>query len=1215
MDPQRYRRVKEVYFEASAFPEADREAYLVTACAGDAALEAEVRRLLATRPPSTDGVRPGPARGAPPEALRDGTRVGEHVLVRVLGVGGMGRVYEARADDGSRVAIKVFHPHLLERAGSRARFHREVEIGRRVTHPCVVRTLGAGSVTLASGPVDYLVMEYVQGRTLRQVLDHLGSLPEGLVREIGSQAARGLEAVHEAGAVHRDVKPENLLLTEDHRLRITDLGVAKVLEGVPSLTSDGQFVGSLHYAAPEQLGQGTIGPATDLYALGVVLYELATGSHPFAAESPAAMLRAHLERVPTPAVDRGVGVSPFLSAVLATLLAKDPRDRFPSAAALAGVLEEGESAPWWRDHATRSAPARPPLVAVARETAMYGRVQERERLEAAWGDAREGHGRTVLLVADAGFGKTRLVGELLQSHATDDAARLYGAFEPGGGGGLRSALARYFLEDAPEERIEEYLGESRALLPGIVAWLRRQLPPADRPLPDLATRNALAARLLTGLAARRPVLWVVEDLHHAGADALTTVFSLARAAAGKAVLLVLTSREPLPPAPRAELGRITRFESVPLGRIPTADVEGICRERFDDEDAARRVGPRVAALADGVPLFALEILRGLEIGGRLTRTPSGRYVETQPIDDIEVPPTLRELVGDRLHGLTREEAEMLDVAAVAGGAIDPDLVARVRGVTRLRVLEVLGHLEKKSRLVRSDGATLRFDHPLIGEVVYDALPPALRQELHRLVAEAILAGADGPDAVTGQAAAAAVHHHLRGATPDRALPLAPRAIEWLSGNHHGPRMVDVLVRLREVRDVDPVVRVRYGIHLGRTLQQLGRSDDAQSTLAESIEEADRLGDPGLRVDARAALGYLRIERGEFDGALQTLDEVSPLLGPGADPARRADALGARGQALWCLGRYEDARRCHEEALALARDVGLSNFEARASSDLAVVCHELGELDRAEALLRRAIEIQRAEGTLRNEAVSISNLANVLHDQGRKAEALESYEASLALCRKLAFRDGEAVALVNLGEVHLRLGAPEEAERAFRLCARITRETGSRRVEAYAWHGLGLLDAMRGDRDAAESHLERALALRREIQNMQAVGDTLLALGALHQDQGDTERAAARLGEALAVAESVGDTSTATLAGIRLALLGKRSAEDAEARYLAARPRLRHDAAAEASWLLWRATGKPGCLETARALLASERANAPAGAAERMLRAVPVHREVEAARRA
>lgn len=218
------------------------------------------------------------------------------------------------------------------------------------------------------------MLEYVHGRTLREILAELGPLPEALVREVGAQVARGLSAIHDRGIVHRDLKPENILITDDHRVRIMDLGVAKVLDDSLSLTREGGFAGSLPYASPEQVSGKEVGPASDLYSLGVLLYELVAGANPFRREDAPATIAAHLHEVPGTLSDYAPDVSGFLEGLVGCLLAKRPEDRISSGGELADVLEHGEKSPWWVERARRAPAQRRPRVPVRRETRLLGRV-------------------------------------------------------------------------------------------------------------------------------------------------------------------------------------------------------------------------------------------------------------------------------------------------------------------------------------------------------------------------------------------------------------------------------------------------------------------------------------------------------------------------------------------------------------------------------------------------------------------------------------------------------------------------------------------------------------------------------------------------------------------------------------------------------------------------------------------------------------------------
>ena len=191
--------------------------------------------------------------------------VGRYRLGREIGRGGMGVVFEATrveadgaAEGDGRVALKVVHRHLSHRLGFLERFLREASIGSHVRHPNVVHTLDAGVHEGIDGrELPFLVMEHVAGASLRELATSLGGrVPEPLLRHLARQIAAGLESIHAEGIVHRDLKPSNVMVTDDRLVRIMDLGVARLQDASDRVSSTGQFVGSVRYAAPEQFHAG-----------------------------------------------------------------------------------------------------------------------------------------------------------------------------------------------------------------------------------------------------------------------------------------------------------------------------------------------------------------------------------------------------------------------------------------------------------------------------------------------------------------------------------------------------------------------------------------------------------------------------------------------------------------------------------------------------------------------------------------------------------------------------------------------------------------------------------------------------------------------------------------------------------------------------------------------------------------------------------------------
>ncbi|MYV71324.1 protein kinase, partial [Streptomyces sp. SID2131] len=255
---------------------------------------------------------------------------GRYELATVVGQGGMGQVwtaYDGRLD--RRVAVKLLRPAGMNGQASsadelRRRFVRECRVTARVTHPGLVTVHDAGS----EGEDLYLVMQYVEGADLADHLAEHAPYPWEWAVSVAAQLCAVLAAVHAVPIVHRDLKPRNVMVRPDGTLTVLDLGVASVLDtDTTRLTHTGSPIGSPAYMAPEQAMGGAVGPATDLYALGVLLHELLSGDVPFSGATALGVLHRHLYDPPTPLRHLRPEVPAALEALVLRLLAKDPRDR------------------------------------------------------------------------------------------------------------------------------------------------------------------------------------------------------------------------------------------------------------------------------------------------------------------------------------------------------------------------------------------------------------------------------------------------------------------------------------------------------------------------------------------------------------------------------------------------------------------------------------------------------------------------------------------------------------------------------------------------------------------------------------------------------------------------------------------------------------------------------------------------------------------------
>jgi len=264
-------------------------------------------------------------------------RIGEYIVKRLVGEGGMGKVYEAEERlSGRRVALKVLRPELTRTEEGRRLFVSEMQILAHLEHPNVVRSLA--SIEQEGQLV--LVLEYLEGRTLREEIVNKRKLAWPQAVDIAAQMADALRVAHEQSPpiVHRDLKPENVMLRENEPLKVMDFGIAKVLEGAHGTNT--QSVGTLQYMSPEQIDAGPIDARSDLYSLGLVLYEMLSGKPPFCSASPRELLNMQCTAEP-PALPEEVSetLPQAVEDLLFRLLSKKPDDRPASAADVVAILE------------------------------------------------------------------------------------------------------------------------------------------------------------------------------------------------------------------------------------------------------------------------------------------------------------------------------------------------------------------------------------------------------------------------------------------------------------------------------------------------------------------------------------------------------------------------------------------------------------------------------------------------------------------------------------------------------------------------------------------------------------------------------------------------------------------------------------------------------------------------------------------------------------
>ncbi len=1192
-------------------------------------------------------------------------RFGPYRLVEELGSGAQATVHlaevvEAREglEPGDRVALKVLHEHLGEEGGAVERFDREVRLLKAVNHDNVLRLLDAGVLQNGHGKQYYLATELVEGVTLRDLLEEDGPQSEALCRYVGRSLAQGLAAIHAVAAVHRDLKPENVILTKDQRVKVMDLGVALLRDDL-RVSKTGEFVGSILYAAPEQFvtHKRRVDGRADLYSLGLILYEMLTGRHPFDGEGLAAIMAQHLKGEPPRPSRFAPTITPFFETFLLGLLSKLPSDRPQDALIAAEALEAGEASTWWRGHERlHLARARVFRPAAPREYALCGRQDELERLDALWQRARAGEGRAVLLLGEAGIGKTRLFDEFAEGlHVEGEEFHyLAGSSFSGGAatatGAFTSAYVDFFGTSELEASLEPLLVDAPALVAPFADFLRGAPPASGQQLLSTDGLHTAYIRVAQTLATQRPTLLVLDDLHFAPQEGHALFAALAQAIAGHPILLVGLSRPGLPADWRANLQRLPHVSTMELERLDADHVEALVGEALGGGASTRALGARLTDLTDGNPFFLLETLRAQRESGALEEQGDGTWRLRTRAEDLHAPAVVKDLIEARVADLDTHDRDTLDLAAVVGFRFDPAIVAEVLDSPRLPVLRDLSRLERTRHIIVADGRAYRFDHHLVQEILYALVPELLRREYHAAIGTVLRTRLDeaGERPEAEALTVEACHHLLRGDRGGQALRILDRAGTYLDGQH----MHEAAARLLEdVLGVAGLVEGRRRAELLlariRHLQVVGWTEARAAALLEARRIAATLTEQDLLADAETMQADHHVNTGAWDEAMEAIERAAIAADNAADPVRIAKVLNTRGSVLLHKGRMEEAARTYQQGLDLCVRLGRAPEEAQARCNMARPLAALGKTEAAYDAYRMALAIFREIGDERAESVAAGNFGSQLQLAGRYEESEPLLRRCLELSRKIGYRYGEANALGNLGLMHYSCGhladALEHLERSEALMtemaygpqrihlvgtrglvhARLGHFPVARRLLDEARRGWALLGATSqaalidcwsaqvlsdsGDVAGAVSLLERALDEATTAESEYERGVVEGCLGAALLAAGQRDEALPHLERA---AREADDRDVELLAS--LAALGRHDAALVEAMLDARGAEEECHSRMGAHLWLGRATGKPEHYEQAYELLQHLVRHAPEADRSGLADRVPLYREIQSA---
>jgi serine/threonine protein kinase/tetratricopeptide (TPR) repeat protein len=1022
-------------------------------------------------------------------------QIKQYKLQKKLGTGGMGQVYKAFDTVLERdVAIKLMHQHLLDDSKNAERLLAEARAAAKLVHPNIVAIHEIGDSEF--GP--YIVMEYVNGYSLRKLITPDKFLEPDQVVNLISQISSGLNKAHSSQILHRDIKTENVLVSQDQLIKILDFGIAKMSNAI-GLTKSGDILGTVEYMAPEQMLGGEIDHRSDIYSLGVVSYELFTRQLPFSGESAVEIIYKKLNEKPLPPSHFNREINKELDAIVLRALSISKESRWNSAEEFSNSLKDALNNPsiievnqsGFLNEVTESDSKEGPIEPMTIsnfKTVFVGRIAEFKKIMQLFNQTKKGNGQTVIIRGEAGVGKTRLSEELKSYARHQNSWVLYGAclYQEGMDAYLPfiDALREFFSTEShslPQDERDKIKQLIRENVPLLLEFTERFMTSFG----SKSTKNEDISEdkyenlfdgiflLISYLAKLKPLVLIIDDLQWADEATLRLFHYLSRQISDSSAMLM-------------GIARTDRFDLHKDGK-PTMTVDMLSRLRHEglsEEIEIKRLKhnesvmlievslqktlfsdefyDRVYHETKGNPFFLIETLKLLFENGSIYHDNSVWREKTGQFK-LDVPNRVEDVFIRQISGLSDEEKEILGVAALIGYKIDTSVLSKILEIPKLNLLKKFQQIEKDLNILVSNGRDYQFEHPMLRDLLYDGMSQALRSEYHLMIAEemeAIHKGSYG--ALIGDVA----QHFYNGGNYQKSIPLlyeaGMRSFKLSAYKEASRFFEDYLDAVKKDNDrfPDEISQTEFYFHLGICYEEILNWDK------------------GLTA---------------FDRWFQLYKEVDDIAG-------QIHALMRIGRLHFKVGNDEKAIKCYKEALEKLEKNPVKNMFSRIYNNVGLIYFQKEDFEKAREYFSKTIDAVDDEMGQFDRANAFTNLGIISNIFGQHEDALENYNKALDIYSEKPAPENEARVYHNIGMTYSDIGVWDKSIEIFEKCMELLGEATDKQLSALTQLNMGKVYARKGNHKEAKSYTEKALKFFKRIDDILSVAEGYHILGLIETEK-------------------------------------------------------------------------------------------------------------------